>query len=161
MPHRIQSFVVALGVLALASGGSLSFAQGTGRSMDIDISARSAALGGASTALPWGDLNHWANPALLGYVDGIRYAHGRTQLVPGLAANVIFTTDYVQVGAGGIGVLFSGKPFDKGGVHLDYGLSEGRDENGNFTGTFASYERVKAFVISTAARSSCPGWRPT
>jgi hypothetical protein len=77
---RVSFVAIAIAAFAFAQ---YAFAQGTGRSMDIDISARSAALGGASTALPWGDLNHWANPALLGYVDGIRYAHQRTQLVPG------------------------------------------------------------------------------
>ena len=53
-------------------------AQGTGRSMDIDLSIRSAAMGGASNAMSWGDLNYWGNPALLGYAQGVRYVHTHT-----------------------------------------------------------------------------------
>jgi hypothetical protein len=64
---------------------------------------------------------------------------------------VFFTTDYVQAGAGGLGVLFSGKPFDKGGVHLDYGLSRGTRRERQSTGTFRSYERVKAFGAGCSA----------
>ncbi len=139
--HLRAALLAAITIFCVAG---ISIAQGTGRSMDIDISARSAALGGASTALLWGDLNHWANPALLGYVQGVRYVHGRTRLVPGLANDVHFTTDVVQVGDRGLGVLVSGKPLDRGGVFLDYGSSEGRDESGNPTGSFNSYERVHA-----------------
>jgi hypothetical protein len=134
----------ALAALLLGSP-SFALAQGTGRSMDIDVSARSAGMGGASTAVVWGDLDYWANPAVLGDASGIRYVHGRTQLVPGLASDVFFTTDVVEVGAGGLGVVMSGKPIDHGGVFLDYGLSEGRDENGNITGTFRSWERVRGW----------------
>src|SRR6185369_10840997 len=151
MPRPELWITVVITIAALGAVHSSAFAQGTGRSMYFDISARSAALGNASTALPWGDLDHWANPALLGYVDGIRYAHQRTQLVPGLAPDVFFTTDYMQVGAGGLGVVFSGKPLDRGGVHLDYGQSEGIDESGNPTGLFDAYERVKAWGVGGSA----------
>jgi len=151
MPRPELWITVVITIAALGAVHSSAFAQGTGRSMDFDISARSAALGNASTALPWGDLDHWANPALLGYVDGIRYAHQRTQLVPGLAPDVFFTTDYMQVGGGGLGVVFSGKPLDRGGVHLDYGQSEGIDESGNPTGLFDAYERVKAWGVGGSA----------
>ena len=112
--------------------------------MDFDLSIRSAGMGGASNALSWGDLNHWGNPALLGYAQGLRYVHTHTQLVPGLASDVFLNSNVVQAGGGGVGVVFSGKPIDPGGVRLDYGLSEGRDDNGNATGTFRSYETVKS-----------------
>lgn len=118
-------------------------AQGTGRSMDIDVSARSAAMGGASNAVFWGgDLNHWGNPALMGYARGIRFEYGRTQLVPDLADDVIFTSQVLKLGAHGAGVVLSG-PVPEG-VHLSYGESEGTDPSGNPTGTFESYEDVES-----------------
>src|SRR5690349_1187658 len=47
--------------------------------LEIDPSIRSAAMGGASTAVSWGiDPNYWANPSLLGYARGIRYEQGST-----------------------------------------------------------------------------------
>ena len=138
-----RMFATLLVCLPIVAGSAA--AQGTGRSMDIDVSIRSAGMGGASNALSWGDLNYWGNPALLGYAQGVRYVHTHTQLVPGLAANVFLNSDVVQVGGGGVGAVFSGKPFDRGGVRLDYGQSEGRDETGNPTGTFGSWETVKSF----------------
>jgi len=83
----------------------------------VDISARATAVGGAATAVPWGDLDHWANPALLGDANGIRYVHGATPL----PLDVTFTSDIVQVGARGLGAVFSGQPFDAGGATLDFG----------------------------------------
>ena len=62
-----MKLVASLFTLALVPAMAMSAsAQGTGRSMDIDLSIRSAAMGGASNALSWGDLNYWGNPALLG-----------------------------------------------------------------------------------------------
>jgi hypothetical protein len=127
-------------------------AQGTARSMDVDVSIRSAALGGASSALFWGEeRDHWANPALLGYESGIRYEHGETQLVPGLASDVTFTTDVLKVGGSGFGLVFSGQPLHHGGVHLDYGSSETTDASGNPIGTFDGYERVRSWGFGVSA----------
>lgn len=112
--------------------------------MDIDLSIRSAAMGGASNAMSWGDLNYWGNPALLGYAQGVRYVHTHTQLVPGLASDVFLNSNVLELGGGGAGLVLSGKPAGGGGVRLDYGQSEGRDENGNSTGTFRSWERVRS-----------------
>lgn len=132
-------------VLALTAGGS---AQGTGRSLNIDWSVRSAGMGGASNALFWGDgINHWGNPSLLGYVRGVGYEWGHTKLLPGLADDVVFSSHTIKVGGGGVGVAFSGKPVDLGGAKLDYGESEGTDELGNSTGTFESFEEVDAWGI--------------
>ena len=136
-------------VMTLALAAVLSpptaIAQGTGRSMDFDLSIRSVGMGGASNGVFWGDLDHWGNPALLGYARGIRYLHTRTQLVPGLAADVVLKSDAVQLGWGGLGVVFSGKPFERGGLLLDYGRSESTDPFGNPTGTFGSFERVRSW----------------
>jgi len=141
----VPALALASTLATLDPAGAL--AQGTARSMDFDVSIRSAGMAGASTAVPWGDLDHWANPALLGEATGIRFVHGRTKLLPELAADMSLTTDVVRAGAGGFGVVFSGRPFDRGGVLLDYGASQGTDENGNPTGTFRSFERVRSWGV--------------
>jgi hypothetical protein len=146
---------VALAIAPARAPGAL--AQGTGRSMDIDVSVRSAAMGGASIAVSWGDgLNHWANPALLGYLDGIRYETGRTQLAPGLASDVIYTTRAVKAGLAGVGLYVSGAPGRTGGVGVDYGSSQGTDPFGNPTGAFRAYETVGSwgFGLSTTTIAS-------
>jgi hypothetical protein len=156
-----DSCIHAIPILALFAGSLVAApasAQGTARSMDIDVSIRSAALGGASNALFWGEeRDHWGNPALLGYEQGIRYEHGNTQLVPGLASDVTFATDVVKAGGGGVGVVFSGQPWNKGGVDLDYGASQGTDVNGNPTGVFGSYEKVRSWGFGVSALSALAG----
>jgi hypothetical protein len=141
-----QSCVLVVACWLSNGGATPAFAQGTARSMDIDVSIRSASMGGASNAVFWsGDLNHWGNPALTGHTRGIRYERGRTQLVPGLADNVFFTTNVVKIGGGGLGFVSSGIPIKDMGVDLDYGRNEGTDDQGNPTGTFDSYERVDSW----------------
>jgi len=161
-PHSSQrSAVSRIGVIAtltLLSCVLIAKAaapQGTARSMDIDVSIRSAALGGASNALFWGEeRDHWANPALLGYEQGIRYEHGNTPLMPGLASDITFATDVVKIGGSGVGLVFSGQPWDHGGVHLDYGTSQGTDASGNPIGTFGSFERVRSWGFGVSAMAA-------
>jgi hypothetical protein len=138
---------VALGVLVTGAVlHSAALAQGTGRSMDIDGSLRSAAMGGASNGLfRGGEVNHWGNPALLAYLRGVRYERHRSQLVPGLATDVWITGNFTKVGAGGVGFVFGGEPDGPEGIFLDYGSSEWTDEQGNPTGTFGSFERVRSW----------------
>jgi hypothetical protein len=142
MPRLCLLFLLSLATLVPGAAR----AQGTARSMDFDGSLRSAAMGGASNGLFRGpELNHWGNPALLGYVRGIHYEQSRTQLVPGLANDVWLKMKYTKIGGGGVGFVFGGQPFGPDGVFLSYGSSEGTDENGNPTGTFAAFERVKSW----------------
>ena len=141
---RLLFTLALVPAVELFASAPLASAQGTGRSMDIDLSIRSAAMGGASNALSWGDLNYWGNPALLGYAQGVRYVHTHTQLVPGLSDHVFLNSNVLELGGGGAGLVLSGKPAGGGGVRLDYGPSEGRDEAGNFTGTFNAWERVRS-----------------
>ena len=150
---------VALALFCFASVASICAAQGTGRSMDIDLSIRAAAMGGATNAVFWGDdSDHWGNPATLGYVRGVRYEWGRTQLVPGLADNVHLTSHVLKIGGGGVGILFSGAPFDAGGVRLDYSRSEGTDPLGNPTGTFDSWEQVDSWGVGVNAIEMIAGF---
>ncbi|HTO91441.1 MAG TPA: hypothetical protein VMJ70_09935 [Candidatus Sulfotelmatobacter sp.] len=140
-----------LALLGIVSSLEPAHAQGTARSMDVDVSVRSAALGGASTAMFWGEeRNHWANPAVMGYETDIRYVHGNSQLLPNLAPDVRFITDAVKFGGAGIGVVFSGQPYGHGGVDLEYGPSVIFDP-GNFIGTFDSYEHVHSWGFGVNA----------
>jgi len=78
-------------------------AQGSGRSMDIDTSIRAPGMGGVSCGVVWGDPNVWGNVATLAGVSGVRWEHGRTQLVPGLATDVFLRSDRLMVGGGASG----------------------------------------------------------
>jgi hypothetical protein len=117
----------------------------------LDPSIRSAAMGGACSAVTWGDItNDWANPALLGYRSGVRYEWGTTQLLPGFASDIHFITNRVVLGYGGIGLVSAGEPFDVGGSKVDYGRSEATDEQGNFIGTFDSYEKTRSWGVGVS-----------
>ncbi len=141
----------SIGMLLISLQSTAAFAQGTARSMDIDVSIRSAGMGGASNAVLWGrGLNHWANPALLGAERGIRWEWGRTQLVPDLASDVIFESQVLKLAGGGAGIVSSGTPLGRG-VHLSYGESEGTDESGNPTGTFVSFEQIDSWGFGVSA----------
>ena len=141
--------------------GSAS-AQGTGRSMDLDPSPRASGMGGASNAVFWDEVtNHWSNPALLGYQRGLSYEYGKTQLVPGLAADVHFTTNVLKLGGGGVGLAFSGKPFGLGGLHLSYGESQGTDPSGNPTGTYEAFEQIDSWSFGVSAVRAAEALRPT
>lgn len=144
---RRWSFRAAL-IAVVTLGASAAHAQGTGRSMDLDPSVRSAGMGLASNAVFWDQgPDHWGNPALLGYQHGLRYEWGRSRLVPGLADDVHFTTNVIKFGGAGVGVALSGQPFGIGGLHLSYGESEGVDENGNPTGTVEPFEQIDAWSL--------------
>src|SRR5262252_2559976 len=96
---RIRPLVWLSVFLASMAAVSAARAQGTGRSLDIDPSVRASGMGLASNAVFWDvGTNHWGNPALLGEQRGIAYEWGRTQLVPGLASDVTFTTNVVKIG---------------------------------------------------------------
>ena len=122
-------------------------AQGAARSLDLDPSIRSSGMGGASAAVFWGgDANGWANPALLGYHSGLRFEHGRTQLLPGLAPDIHFTTDRFTIGSGWFGVSLAGRPIEGlGRIRLDYGTSEYVDPRGEPAGSFSAHEDVASW----------------
>lgn len=147
-----RAFAVCLLVLLSGLFRSPSLARAFPASLDFDVSVRSAALGGASTALFWGEeLNHWANPALLGEARGWRFESQRTRLVPGLPADIHFRTGAVKAGGGGVGFVSAGRPNGLGRVRLDYGVSYGATIGGEFY-PFESYETVDSwgFGVSLA-----------
>jgi hypothetical protein len=135
-----------LALVALAGWSGLAHAQGVGQSLILDPSIRAAGMGGASAAVFWGgDPNYWANAALLGSIDGLRFEWGRTPLTPDLATDVQFNSARFTIGAYGVGIFTAGRPAGIGGLKLDYGESQTVDQNGNPTGTFDSFEHINAW----------------
>lgn len=146
MKPGVRSIASTLSALLLPAMVSAALAQGTARSMDIDLSIRAAAMGGASNAVFWGDAgNAWSNPSLLGYQRGLRYEWGETQLVPTLADDVFIRSKVYKAGWGGVGFSFSGQPDGVGEVELEYGTSEITDAGGNVIAVFDAYETVKSW----------------
>ena len=111
------------------------FAQGTGRSLDIQPGARENGMGAAGVALaesPSGMT--WWNPAGLGFARKFGADVTGAQLVPGLATDVYYMHVAAVTPIEGLGsVGFSN-------VFLSYGESEGVDITGQPTGRFTSYE---------------------
>lgn len=122
---------LALGLVLAAT----AWAQGTGRSLDIQPGARQNGMGAAGVALAEDATGAtWWNPAALGFANHSAVELTYAQLVPGLATDVSYNyATYVRPvqgwGAFGVGLVF-----------LSYGTSEGTDASGNPTGSFSSNE---------------------
>ena len=141
MKRLATPIVLALFLLLVAAS---AFAQGTGRSLDIQPGARQNGLGAAGVALP-DDASGvtWWNPAGLGFLQKPSVDLTYAQLVPGLATDVSYNyLTWAQPvegwGAFGLGIIF-----------LSYGESEGTDLSGNPTGTFGSNEFSPALYYGT------------
>lgn len=139
----IRTAAWAVSALLLALMPVAAWAQGTGRSMDFDTSIRATGMGGASAGVTWGDPNVWGNIASLSRVSGVRWEHGITRLVPGLADDVWLRSDRLLLGAYGVGLGLLGVPAVMDGVRLDYGTSQQTDAAGTLMGEFSSFETVK------------------
>ena len=139
---RCNSLCLAVLTGMLLAGSA--FAQGTGRSLDIQPGGRQNGMGAAGVALPEDATGvTWWNPAGLGFADKPAVQLTYAKLVPGLASDVSYNYGtYVQpiegFGAFGLGIVF-----------LSYGTSEGRDEAGTFTGNFTSNEFSPAIYYGT------------
>src|SRR5215510_7972198 len=144
---RRSSMRFAIKVLAVLFSIGLAagaYAQGTGRSLDIQPGGRQNGMGAAGVALaddPTGAT--WWNPAALGFVgrSGVELTYA--QLVPGLADDVnynylTFVHPLQGWGAFGLGIVF-----------LSYGQSEQTDDNGTPQGTFGSNEFSPAVYYGT------------
>ena len=138
------STTIVLGCALGLSLASTAFAQGTGRSLDIQPGARQNAMGAVGVAIADDATGvTWWNPAGLGFVNRAAVDLTYAQLVPGLASDVNYNyLTYVRPtsgwGAFGIGLVF-----------LSYGTSEGTDPFGNPTGTFTSNEVSPAISYGT------------
>src|SRR5882672_7787455 len=87
-----------LAFLACLSLAGTAFAQGTGRSLDIQPGGRQNGMGAAGVAL-YDDATGatWWNPAALGFVERSAVELTYAQLVPGLANDVSYNYGtYVQ-----------------------------------------------------------------
>ncbi len=114
--------------------------------LTFNTSARAEGVGGAGVANVWGgDTDVWANPALLAFRPGVRFGTMHSQLAVGLADNIFIDKQELTLGYAGIGVLYGGAPLQH--VHLDMGLQQGVDENGQPTGTFQAWEKTRAWGV--------------
>lgn len=125
MSLKIKALAVIAGMLVAGS----AFAQGTGRSLDIQPGGRQNGMGAAGVAL-MGDATAatWWNPAALGYTERPAIQLTYAKLVPGLADDVSYNYGtWVQPvegwGAFGFGIIF-----------LSYGTSIQTDESGREQG---------------------------
>jgi hypothetical protein len=133
---------VANAVPAVAQGTFPTFVT------SIDPSIQSAGMGGATAAVFWQDLpNTWINPALAAFHRGIRYSYGTTELLPDLT-DYHFRSHQILLGAYGLGVETSGKPFDSlGKSWIDYGTAQVTDDVGNVIAEFDAWEEARALAI--------------
>jgi len=90
-------------------------------SLLLDTSIRSAAMGGASAAVLWGEPGVWANPATLAGVNGVGWVAGRTHVLPGLEDEIVFSSQRLLIGGGGLGFSLMGQPISGlGKAKLEY-----------------------------------------
>lgn len=140
-------------LLLLSSLTTLSFERAVAGTPDVQSlligpSIRASGMGRASAAVFWGgDADYWANPALLGYHDGLRFEHGKTRLVPDFAGDVYFRSDRFTLARWGIGIS-STAPFGRN--RLDYGEVFAVDEHGDRVGWSTSYEEYDDFGIGVS-----------
>jgi hypothetical protein len=127
--------VTALALIAGLLFAGPVFAQGTGRSLDIQPGARENGMGGAGVALADDATGMtWWNPAGLGFAKRGGVQMTNAKLVPGLADDVSYNhLAYVQPmeGWGGLALSLA---------FLSYGTSIRTDDAGNPLGEFSSYE---------------------
>lgn len=102
-------------VVALFAVGTLPGAVGPACAQVVfplqNPSVRSAGMGGSSSAVVWsGDLNTWANPALLGYASGLTVRWSRADLSYASPA-ARFRAGGVEYGWGGLGLSFGEEGF--------------------------------------------------
>jgi len=122
--RRLAAFVLACLGPALVGLPGLARAQYYApppTSLIIDTSIRSAAMGGAGAAVFWGEPGVWANPATLAGVHGIGWVAGRTHLLPGIEDEIVFSSQRLLIGAGGLGFSLMGQPISGlGKAKLEY-----------------------------------------
>jgi len=75
----------------------------------FDTSIRSAAMGGASGAVTWGEPGVWANPATLSGVSGLGWVAGYTDYSNGVVGTK-FSSQRLMIGGGGVAFSFMGQP---------------------------------------------------
>jgi hypothetical protein len=108
-------------VLAAAAPVRAQFFTPPPASLLIDTSNRTAAMGGASGAVLWGEPGVWANPATLSGVRGVGWVTGHTHVLPGVEDDVVFGSQRLLIGGGGLGFSLMGQPISGlGKARLEY-----------------------------------------
>jgi hypothetical protein len=120
---RVLAVTLALVAFAAAPGrAQIIFESPPPITLDIETSIRSAAMGGAGSAVFWGEPDVWANPATLATLHGVGWVQGHTQLNPSFSNDVVFDTQQLMFGGQGVGVVMMGQPFSGlGKAHFDSG----------------------------------------
>jgi hypothetical protein len=124
-----RTFALLIALAAAAGPARAEFFRPAPPSTLFDTSVRSAAMGGASTAVTWGEPGIWANPATLSGVSGVGWTTSQFKTLPGLADELEFSSQRVLIGGGGIGFSLMGQPlsglgkaqFDQGPIILPLG----------------------------------------
>jgi len=131
MRHNVTAFALIAGFLLAGS----AFAQGTGRSLDIQPGARENGMGGAGVAMAEDATGMtWWNPAGLGFAKRVGVQMTSAKLVPGLADDVSYNHlayAHPMQGWGGLALSLA---------FLSYGTSDQTNESGTVLGQFDSYE---------------------
>jgi hypothetical protein len=118
LARRGAALAITLLMLALAPATRAAniFENAGLPAFQVDPSMRSLAMGGASGAVFWGQgPNYWANPALHGMLEGIRYEQGAR----GLDSDI--QSRRLSLGYGGVGLATAGPPFS-GLAELEYSV---------------------------------------
>ncbi len=153
-PSRAAIRVFLSILLAWLGGVAPVHAQSTGvaPSVATDPSVRSSGLGGASGAVAWGDdLDAWANPALLGFHDGLRFEWSETPIRTTYLNAEQLTSQRWTLGYGGLGLCLGGVPLSTlGRSRLDGPVLLGMDESGSFLGYFTYAESVETFAAGVS-----------
>lgn len=144
--------VVVCGPLATRAPAASIFANldpTTAYVLADDPSTRSIGMGGASTAVFWGQPDPWANPALIATTEGVRFEHDDADydIVHLHASRFI-------AGGAGLGVATSGRPIDGlGRLSLDGPTVE-------IVGveTISAFERVRSWSIAGSAAGLWSAW---
>lgn len=140
---RLTTTSVVTFLLAVGLSGT-AFAQGTGRSLDIQPGARQNGLGAAGVALGEDATGvTWWNPAALGFVNKSAVEVTYAQLVPGLATDVSYNYATFVKPVQGWGAFAAGLVF------LSYGQSDQTDGSGTVIGSFTSNEISPALYYGT------------
>lgn len=138
------ALVLLAGVAFVWPSAVFAVGEAIAPSVTFAPSARGEAMGRAYVAIADDATAAWWNPAGLAFLTNMNIAAMHTKLAPGLADDVYY--EYLSYATGGE---------DWGGlaasiVYLTYGDIEGRDEFGNATQVFSSYEISPSVGYGTA-----------
>ncbi|MDP8269674.1 MAG: hypothetical protein P9L97_13200 [Candidatus Tenebribacter davisii] len=117
----------------------------------INPSATNSALGivvGGANIWNQNPLDVWSNPAKLGYFDGFSLGYSHDSYLEDVFDDIYFDSSYLNLGWKGIGLML---PMinnqAKFGSSFGYGDQDAYDEDGNFLGTFNSWESSSGFAL--------------